>query len=153
MFAFDLATRNWLPPDTNALPTISGWVPTPCPAFPSSLYDDQYVSCWKGEVNGVTYRLMGGRNSGLAYYTTKQIAGGCCLGKLSVAVFDAKDTGGWSIGQANDYATQDEIGALYITAIRGTLIELAPYDPRFKNMRLTFDLSTRQWVPPVPTTP
>lgn len=156
-FVFDVATRRWVPPRGNPQPTLkSGWVDwrsgwAECYAFSGTL-EPQFYSCWQGTVKGTTLRINAGRDSGLARIyppgetpiPTKVADSGCCFGLLTVA-----NVGSNGIpGQPDTYSTSEKVGPLYIVAIEGTTVTLASYDPRLRNLTLTFDIATRKWVNP-----
>jgi hypothetical protein len=146
-FTFDLATRQWVPPNSQRAsgPWTSGL--SECRNYQGdSVYQPTYYSCWQGIAAGREVIVHAGRESALAHVDGSAIRplGDCCTGLLEVA---NRDTYG-EIYHGGIYTTTLKVGALYIISINSSRVKLGSYDPKFKNLTLSFDLDTRRWVNP-----
>jgi hypothetical protein len=150
---FDLATRWWRPPNVQLSQQLTaGAVECQPILLPNTA---QYLyNCWRGKINGKLIGLDAGRQSARSGYNGKapplDYDIECCQGILRVTTYNQDQ----SITASEVYSTPQQVGAVYIAALKDTRIMLAPYDPQLKDAQFVFDLTTRRWIssPIQPTT-
>jgi len=124
------------PTSTVELGMLSGCPPPANPRQP------EFVSCWRGVINGHYVDVQTGRYTG---------EGAQSQGILMVNVWRDND---YSTLTRDIYETQERVGTIRIVSVEGTRFTLSPYDHRTPGPTATpgvtfvFDLSTRQWVNP-----
>ena len=121
-----------LPPEpTETL--VFGWIG--CPAAEKG-GEPHYSNCWTGVITGHIVQLRAGRFGHGGLNANVQD------GLLQLQILDAAQN---SIA-GYPYTTPQELGAVHMTSIRGTLVTLEPDVQPSPPVQFLFDFATRQWL-------